>query len=108
MPSCKPASRKLADGLAQLFSARKIPLVMGVVNATPDSFYAASRAATAAEAVARGLELAAQGADLLDIGGQSTRPGSEPVSADEELARVIPVVAALAAKTDLPISVDTD
>jgi dihydropteroate synthase len=83
------------------------PLVMGIINVTPDSFSDGGRLSDADAAADWGLALAAQGADLLDVGGESTRPGSQPVSVDEELARVLPVVAALKRQTDLPISVDT-
>lgn len=80
---------------------------MGILNATPDSFWEGSRAQQD-EAVRRGLALAAEGAHLLDIGGESTRPGSSYVSAEEELARVLPVVEGLvAAGCPLPLSVDT-
>src|SRR5438477_4193289 len=82
-------------------------LVMGIVNVTPDSFSDGGRFAATEAAVARGLELVRQGADLLDVGGESTRPGSEPVPPDEELARVLPVVQALVERTPVPISVDT-
>ncbi len=91
-----------------LTRAFRRPLIMGVVNRTPDSFHEASRAPSVEAAVERALVLAADGADLLDVGGQSTRPGSEPVALEEELARVVPVIAALAKKTKLPISIDTD
>src|SRR5438105_11103862 len=83
------------------------PLVMGIVNVTPDSFSDGGRFLTSDAAVAHGLELVRQGADLLDIGGESTRPGTNPVPLDEELARVVPVVEALARQTQVPISVDT-
>jgi dihydropteroate synthase len=83
------------------------PLVMGIVNVTPDSFSDGGRFASAEAAVAHALELARQGADLLDVGGESSRPGAEPVAADEELARVVPVVRALAGRTAVPLSVDT-
>jgi dihydropteroate synthase len=82
-------------------------LVMGIVNVTPDSFSDGGLYVAAEAAVAHALDLAAQGADLLDIGGESTRPGAAPVSEDEELARVLPVVEALVQKTALPLSVDT-
>lgn len=85
----------------------QIPLLMGIVNVTPDSFSDGGRFFDAEASVQRGLQLAAEGADLLDVGGQSTRPGSQPVDADEELRRVIPVVAALCRQTSLPVSVDT-
>ncbi|MBO0700782.1 MAG: dihydropteroate synthase [Zavarzinella sp.] len=87
------------------FSPR--PLVMGIVNVTPDSFSDGGQFATTPAAVEHALRLAVEGADFLDIGGESTRPGSRPVSLDEELARVIPVVRELAERTAVPISVDT-
>ena len=82
-------------------------LVMGVVNVTPDSFSDGGRFAATEAAVAHGLELVRQGADLLDIGGESTRPGAEAVDLDEELRRVVPVVREVAARTSVPLSVDT-
>jgi dihydropteroate synthase len=82
-------------------------LVMGIVNVTPDSFSDGGRFATTDLAVAHGEELVLQGADLLDIGGESSRPGSQPVPLDEELNRVVPVVRELARRTDVPLSVDT-
>ena len=72
-------------------------LVMGIVNVTPDSFSDGGRHAAAEQAIAHGLKLAAEGADILDVGGESTRPGSEGVDEGEELARVVPVVEGLAA-----------
>jgi dihydropteroate synthase len=83
------------------------PLVLGVVNVTPDSFSDGGRLATSEAAVAYGLELVRQGADLLDVGGESTRPGARPVLPDEELARVLPVVRGLAGRAGVPVSVDT-
>jgi len=83
------------------------PRIMGVVNVTPDSFSDGGEHADTAAAVAHALALIADGADVIDIGGESTRPGAVPVSIDEELRRVIPVVEALAAATTLPISIDT-
>jgi dihydropteroate synthase len=84
-----------------------IPLLMGVVNVTPDSFSDGGRFFAPEAAVEHGLRLAAEGADLLDIGGQSTRPGAAPVPPEEELRRVLPVVAALSRQTAVPISLDT-
>ena len=81
--------------------------VMGIVNVTPDSFSDGGRFLDPDAAVAQGIALAGQGADVLDVGGESTRPGAAPVPADEELRRVIPVVERLAATTSVPISVDT-
>jgi dihydropteroate synthase len=82
-------------------------LVMGVVNVTPDSFSDGGRFAAAEAAVAHALDLARQGADILDVGGESTRPNAVPVDLEEELRRVLPVVRELATRTDLPLSVDT-
>ena len=81
--------------------------MMGIVNVTPDSFSDGGRFLEPASAVAHGSALAAQGARLLDVGGESTRPGAAPVSADEELRRVLPVVQGLAGTTDVPLSIDT-
>ena len=83
------------------------PRVLGIVNVSPDSFAEAGVHATIEGAIALGLQLAADGADALDVGGESTRPGAEPVALDVELARVIPVIERLARDTRLPISVDT-
>lgn len=83
------------------------PRVMGVVNVTPDSFSDGGRHADADAAIAHGLELVAEGADLLDIGGESTRPGAEGVPVEEELRRILPVVEGLARRTGVPLSVDT-
>ncbi|MFC6842053.1 dihydropteroate synthase [Xanthomonas theicola] len=83
------------------------PRVMGIVNVTPDSFSDGGAHATVEAAVAHGLRLAEEGADLLDIGGESTRPGATPVPVEEELRRVVPVIERLAAQTALPLSVDT-
>jgi dihydropteroate synthase len=81
--------------------------VMGIVNVTPDSFSDGGEHATLEAAVAHGLKLAEEGADVLDVGGESTRPGANDVSVEEELRRVIPVIERLAKETTLPISVDT-
>ncbi len=83
------------------------PRVCGIVNVTPDSFSDGGRFLDPQSAVAHGLALVAAGADLLDVGGESTRPGAAEVSAEDEIARVVPVVAALAKSTSVPISVDT-
>jgi len=80
---------------------------MGILNVTPDSFADGGRHLDPGQAVDAGLALVAAGADLLDIGGESTRPGAEPVSADEELRRVLPVVTGLARQVDVPLSIDT-
>lgn len=83
------------------------PLVMGVVNVTPDSFSDGGRHADADAAAAHALSLAAQGADVIDIGGESTRPGAAPVDEAEELARVIPVIERVRAQSAIPVSIDT-
>lgn len=84
-----------------------VPRVMGIVNVTPDSFSDGGCHDSTDAAVAHGLRLAQEGADLLDVGGESTRPGADEVPLEEELRRVIPVIERLAAETSLPISVDT-
>jgi len=78
-----------------------------VLNVTPDSFYAGSRAPVVDAAVARALQMECDGADILDIGGESTRPGSEGTPAEEELARVLPVIEGLCGRLKIPISIDT-
>jgi dihydropteroate synthase len=83
------------------------PRIMGIVNVTPDSFSDGGRWLDPGAAVAHGLQLEAEGADMLDVGGESTRPGAEPVGIEEELRRVIPVIAALAGQVRVPISIDT-
>ncbi len=83
------------------------PQVMGIVNVTPDSFSDGGAHDTTDAAVAHALKLVEEGADLLDIGGESTRPGADEVSLEEELRRVIPVIERLASQTSLPISIDT-
>ena len=83
------------------------PAVMGILNVTPDSFADGGQLRTVAAAVAHGEKLTAEGADILDIGGESSRPGAEPISTDEELDRVVPVVEGLVRRVGTPISVDT-
>jgi dihydropteroate synthase len=84
-----------------------LPCVMGIVNVTPDSFSDGGQHADTDSAVAHGLLLAAEGAAILDVGGESTRPGSDPVAAHDELARVVPVIERLAAASPALISIDT-
>ncbi len=83
------------------------PRIMGIVNVTPDSFSDGGHHDNTDAAVAHGLMLAEQGADILDIGGESTRPGADEVPAEQEIARVVPVIERLARETQLPISIDT-
>jgi len=82
-------------------------MVMGIVNVTPDSFSDGGKFFDAGAAVAHGLELVAQGAEILDIGGESTRPGAAPVAEAEELRRVVPVIEQLARQTRVALSIDT-
>ena len=88
-------------------AADRRPLVMGVVNTTPDSFSDGGRFLGAEAAIAHARALLAQGADLLDIGGESTRPGATPVPVEEELRRILPVIQAVRAESRVPLSVDT-
>lgn len=92
-----------------LFRADELPprAVMGILNVTPDSFSDGGRFLDPDAAVAHGLDLAAAGAAVIDVGGESTRPGSDPVDPEVEQARVVPVIERLAAATAVPISVDT-
>jgi len=89
------------------FTFPRPTLVMGIVNVTPDSFSDGGRYFEPDQAVRHALELVDQGADLLDVGGESSRPGATPVSEAEELRRVLPVIEALAPKVTVPISIDT-
>ncbi len=83
------------------------PIVMGIVNVTPDSFSDGGYYETTESAVSHALQLESQGAAILDIGGESTRPGAKPVSEEEELKRVVPVIEKLAGQTEAAISIDT-
>lgn len=93
--------------LQTVFEFPRPALILGVVNVTPDSFSDSGKFLDPERAVAHGLALAAEGADLLDVGGESTRPGAAPVPEAEELRRVRPVIRALAARAGVPVSVDT-
>ncbi len=95
---------KLIAGRFQLALDR--PLLMGIVNVTPDSFSDGGEHATAQQAIAHARRLIDEGADILDIGGESSRPGAQPVSLEDELARVIPVIEALVG-SNVPLSIDT-
>jgi dihydropteroate synthase len=101
----KHFSLPLPDGRALELGART--LVMGVVNVTPDSFSDAGLRFDPARAIADGERMVADGADLVDIGGESTRPGAAPLPEDEELRRVLPVIAGLRRRVSVPISIDT-
>src|SRR2546423_7520048 len=82
-------------------------MIMGVLNVTPDSFSDGGDFFDKETAIARGIQIAAEGADILDIGGESTRPGAESVSGEQELQRAIPVIENWRGKIDIPISIDT-
>jgi len=83
------------------------PLLMGIVNVTPDSFSDGGHFLDSQAAIDHGLRLADEGADILDIGGESTRPYANPIAAEEELSRVLPVIQSLASRVDIPLSIDT-
>ncbi|MFJ5368641.1 dihydropteroate synthase [Bosea sp. CER48] len=100
-----PLSLALPDCRSLALDA--LPLVMGIVNVTPDSFSDGGLHAGTESAVAHGARLAAEGAALIDVGGESTRPGHAAVDAESEMARVLPVIAGLKARLDTPISIDT-
>ena len=91
----------------RVFDVSRRGLIMGVLNVTPDSFSEHGEFFSADKATERGLQMAAEGAHIIDVGGESTRPGSEPVTVEEELRRVIPVIENLRRKLDVPISIDT-
>lgn len=85
----------------------KRTLIMGILNVTPDSFYDGGRYASVESALERAREMVEGGADIIDVGGESSRPGSLPVGKDEELSRILPVIKAISDEMDVPISVDT-
>jgi len=91
----------------RVFNVSRQSLIMGVLNVTPDSFSDGGKFFAAEKAIEHGLRMAAEGADIIDVGGESTRPGAESVAAEEELRRVIPVIEKLRAKIEVPISIDT-
>jgi dihydropteroate synthase len=107
MPRVPAASHILFRARQFEFVFPRPTLVMGIVNVTPDSFSDGGKFFDPDQAVAHALELAARGADILDIGGESSRPGAAPVGAAEELHRVIPVLEQLAAQVRIPLSIDT-
>ncbi|HEY5794068.1 MAG TPA: dihydropteroate synthase [Bosea sp. (in: a-proteobacteria)] len=100
-----PPALTLPDGRRLALDAA--PLLMGIVNITPDSFSDGGMLRDTAAAVAHGEKLVTQGADIIDIGGESTRPGHAPLDAGTELARVLPVIAGLRERTETPLSIDS-
>lgn len=101
------SSARLARRDRFLASIRKTPAIMGILNATPDSFSDGGRFIAPENALAQAVEMARLGCSIIDVGGESTRPGATPVAEDEELRRVLPIIAMLVDKVDVPISVDT-
>lgn len=90
-----------------LTRAKKETLIMGILNITPDSFSDGGKFHALDAALARGLQMEKEGAHIIDVGGESTRPGHQPIGADEELSRVIPVIERLSKEVNIPISIDT-
>jgi dihydropteroate synthase len=91
----------------RIFNVSRQGLIMGVLNVTPDSFFDGGNFFAPEKAIEHGVKMASEGADIVDVGGESTRPGAEPVAVEEELRRVIPVIEKLREKIDVPISIDT-
>src|SRR5438094_6935943 len=92
---------------ARMFDLSRQGLIMGILNVTPHSFFDGRKFFAAEKAVEHGLRMVEEGAQIIDVGGESTRPGAEPVAAEEELRRVLPVIEQLRAKIDVPVSIDT-
>jgi len=104
----RPPDDRIAEPIRRFYDAlEERTLIMGVLNVTPDSFSDGGLYANVEAAVAHGIRMAADGADIIDVGGESSRPGAEPVPLDEQEARVLPVIQALAGRTDALISIDT-
>lgn len=106
LPAAGQAKRELKTRHGRIDFTRRT-VVMGILNITPDSFFDGGRHFDAGRAIAAGLAMAEAGADIIDIGGESSRPGAEPVSQADELARVIPVIQGLRRQCALPISIDS-
>lgn len=102
----KPTTRIL-DARGRALSYESSTLIMGILNVTPDSFSDGGRSVALSDAIANARRMVDEGADIIDVGGESTRPGHTPVSAEEEMARVLPVLEALASEIAVPVSIDT-
>ncbi len=100
-------TRMIAWGNGRMLDFSHGPLIMGILNSTPDSFYPGSRCESVESAVNKALDMIRDGAHMLDIGGESTRPGSDPVGIEEELARILPVIEGIRKRSEIIISVDT-
>jgi dihydropteroate synthase len=98
---------RILDARGAALPLGKRPLIMGVINVTPDSFFNESRHPRVSDAVATALRFVAEGADIVDVGGESTRPGHVPIDAEEEIGRALPVVRELSRCIAVPISIDT-
>ena len=106
MPSSKVESLSIQAG-DYLLQFNRRTLVMGILNVTPDSFSDGGRYLNRDDAIRHGIKLSAEGSDIIDIGGESTRPGAEPLSLEDEINRVIPVIKELVKEVQIPISIDT-
>lgn len=105
--AAEPLALLLEDTWQAANSAPECPRIMGVLNVTPDSFSDGGRFLKLTDAIEHGLSMEGEGASILDVGGESSRPGASPVSVEEELARVLPVIRGLRERTRIPISIDT-
>ena len=103
----EPSSRCFWKLKTKTLAIGQTPLIMGIVNATPDSFSDGGNYLAAEDAIKHGLRLADEGAAIIDVGGESTRPYSQPISTEQEIERVVPVVRGIAQQSDVPISIDT-
>src|SRR5512145_2921894 len=101
------SSRDSIHNLLEIARRGERTLVMGILNVTPDSFSDGGQFLDPESARRQAIKMAEEGADLIDVGGESSRPGAEPVSADEELRRVLPVIKAVSESVSVPISIDT-
>lgn len=106
-PLSQSESQRIWRCVSETLVFGQLPLLMGILNVTPDSFSDGGEATGIESAISKGLQLVEDGADILDIGGESTRPGADQVSLAEELRRVVPVIEALSRRTSTPISIDT-
>ena len=102
-----PAEFELAIARGGTWKIGPRPSLMGILNCTPDSFSDGGRYADAAAALSEALQMIREGADIIDVGGESTRPGADPVSAEEQMGRVLPVIRGIRESSDAILSIDT-
>jgi dihydropteroate synthase len=107
MPAVPKPTTRIFDARGRALSYESQTLIMGILNVTPDSFSDGGRSVALHDALANARRMVDEGADIIDVGGESTRPGHTPVSPEEEMARVLPVLEALAAEIAVPVSIDT-